>query len=191
MKVVYSTIILAALAAPFYAPATENAPPPSSGRENWAESPYPGGGESPSVARDGQVTHAIFTTAVINREPIDRLSSLTNDKTRVYYFTEIQNMAGQTVRHRWEYQGEIVLDYLFEIGTDSWRIYSVKTLDPAWVGEWKASAVDAAGSSLSVNTFTYLEQPGAEASTPDNTIGRRAAGNAPSDVAHKPPQHDR
>jgi hypothetical protein len=143
------------------------------------------------VAPDGQVTQAVFTSAVINREPIDRLSSLTNDKTRVYYFTEIQNMAGQTVRHRWEYQGEIVLDYQFEIGTDSWRIYSVKTLDPEWVGEWKASAVDAAGSSLSVNTFTYLVQPNAEKNTSDNTVSRRAAGNASSDVAHKPPQHDR
>jgi hypothetical protein len=191
VKAIYSTFILAALVAPFYAQATENTHPPSSGSANKAVTPSPGGSERPPVAPDGQVTQAVFTSAVINREPIDRLSSLTNDKTRVYYFTEIQNMAGQTVRHRWEYQGEIVLDYQFEIGTDSWRIYSVKTLDPEWVGEWKASAVDAAGSSLSVNTFTYLVQPNAEKNTSDNTVSRRAAGNASSDVAHKPPQHDR
>jgi len=27
------------------------------------------------------------------------------------------------------------------------------------LGEWKASAVDAAGGTLSVNTFTYLKKP--------------------------------
>lgn len=190
MNVVNSAIILAALVAPFYAQATENSHTPSNGSENRTEIP-PRFGERLTVAHDGQVTQAVFTTAVINREPIDKLSSLTNEKTRVYYFTEIQNMAGQTVRHRWEYKGEIVLDYLFEIGTDSWRIYSVKTLDPASVGEWKASAVDAAGSSLSVNTFTYLEKPGAESGAMENADGRRTVSNAPSDVAHKPPQHDR
>ncbi len=115
----------------------------------------------PAVA--GTITRAVFTTNVEDLKPVDDISSLTNDKTHVCYFTEIEGMAGQTVIHRWEYHGKLMLEKPFKVGASRWRIYSSKTLDPAWLGEWKVSAVDANGSSLSVNTFTYIKKATASA----------------------------
>lgn len=113
----------------------------------------------PAVMIPGVVARAQFTHTVENLEPVDVVSTLANDQRRIVYFTEIHGMAGQTVTHRWEYNGKIVLEKTHEVGSSRWRAYTSKTLDPAWVGEWKASVVDAAGGTLSVNTFTYLNKP--------------------------------
>ncbi len=127
------------------------------------------GVETAETATAGRVTRALFTSEVKNHEPVDNISALSNDKTRVYYFTEIHGMAGQTVIHRWEYKGKILMEMPFKIGASRWRVYSMKTLDPSWLGEWKASVVDASGSSLSVTTFTYLKKPD-EGTTPVSSI---------------------
>jgi hypothetical protein len=106
----------------------------------------------------GSVTRALFTHKVKDLEPVDTVSVLTNDKTRITYFTEIHGMAGQTITHRWEFNGKIVLEKKHEVESSRWRAYTSKTLDPTWLGEWKASVVDAAGGTLSVNTFTYMRK---------------------------------
>ena len=106
----------------------------------------------------GSVTRALFTRQVKELEPVDTVSVLPNDITRVIYFTEIHGMAGQTITHRWEFNGKIVLEKKHEVESSRWRAYTSKTLDPTWLGEWKASVVDAAGGTLSVNTFTYMRK---------------------------------
>jgi hypothetical protein len=110
-----------------------------------------------NTAASGWVARAALTTAVQDREPIDSVSSLSNDKTTLYYFTEVRDMAGQTIKHRWEHNGEVMAEVEFQIGGPRWRIYSSKTLVPTWLGDWKVSATDAAGNPLSVNNFVYTE----------------------------------
>jgi Protein of unknown function (DUF2914) len=105
----------------------------------------------------GWVARATLTTAVQDREPIDSVSSLSNDKTTLYYFTEVRDMAGQTIKHRWEHNGEVMAEVEFQIGGPRWRVYSSKTLVPTWLGDWKVSATDAAGNPLSVSSFVYTE----------------------------------
>lgn len=112
-----------------------------------------------AVQIPGVVTRALFTRDVKDLEPVDTVSTLTNDLTRIVYFTEIHGMAGQTITHRWEFNGKVVLEKTHEVGSSRWRAYTSKKLNPALLGEWKASVVDAAGGTLSVNTFTYLKKP--------------------------------
>ena len=136
--------------------AAENARPESTNSPAIAET-------APTTARApvliaGSVTRALFTRQVKDLEPVDTVSVLTNDKTRITYFTEIHGMAGQTITHRWEFNGKVLLEKKHEVGSSRWRAYTSKTLDPAWLGEWKASVVDAAGGTLSVNTFTYMRK---------------------------------
>jgi hypothetical protein len=103
----------------------------------------------------GSVARATITSDVQNREPVDSLSMVTTDDSKVFYFTEIQDMAGHTVTHRWEYNGQVMAEVDFEIGGPRWRVYSSKTMTPDWVGNWKVSVIDEDGSPLSVNTFSY------------------------------------
>jgi hypothetical protein len=144
-----------------FATATETVRPESTTGPAAAEA-------APATARApvliaGSVTRALFTHKVKDLEPVDTVSVLTNDKTRITYFTEIHGMAGQTITHRWEFNGKIVLEKKHEVESSRWRAYTSKTLDPAWLGEWKASVVDAAGGTLSVNTFTYMRKSDAGA----------------------------
>ena len=120
----------------------------------------------PAVLIPGVVTRSLLTRDIENREPVDTVSTLTNDQTSIVYFTEIHDMAGQTVTHRWEHNGKIVREMPIKVETSRWRAYSTKILKPSWVGEWKVSVVDAAGGTLSVNTFSYVEQP---AKPPEST----------------------
>lgn len=124
----------------------------------------------PAVLIPGVVTRALFTRDIENREPVDTVSTLTNNLTSIVYFTEIHDMAGQTVTHRWEYNGKIILEVPIKVGTSRWRAYSTKTLNPSWVGEWKVSVVDAAGGTLSVNTFSYLKHPETPTSVATNPL---------------------
>jgi len=112
-----------------------------------------------AVMIPGVVTRSQLTHDIKDLEPVDRVSALTSDQDHIVYFTEIHDMAGQTVMHRWEFNGKIILEVPIKVGTSRWRAYSVKTLFPSWIGDWKVSVVDAAGGTLSVNTFTYVKKP--------------------------------
>lgn len=105
----------------------------------------------------GQIARSTLTRAIEDHEPVDSLTSLSNDSTVLYYFTDVRDMAGQTVTHRWEYGDQVMAEVKFEIGGPRWRIYSSKNLQPGWTGDWKVSVIDAAGNPLTVNTFVYTE----------------------------------
>ncbi len=112
-------------------------------------------------ASEGSVARASFASAIENREPIDKLTEA--NASKVYYFTELRDMAGKEVIHRWEHNGKVMAEVPFKVGGDRWRVYSSKRMIPGWEGEWKASVVDADGSVLSINTIQLNDVPAAEA----------------------------
>jgi hypothetical protein len=142
--------------APVNAPAPqESASPATNEATQEATAPAPTGG---TVAR------ATFTKAVEEREPVDSVDMLTTDASKVYFFTELRDMAGQTVTHRWEHDGKVMAEVPFTVNGTRWRVFSSKNLEPSWTGEWKVSVVDEGGGTLAVNTFTY--EKGAETPAP-------------------------
>ena len=112
-------------------------------------------------AQTGTIARSAFTTAVENREPVDSINKLGTDSNKIYYFTELKDMGGQQITHRWEYNGKIMAEVPFQVGGSRWRVFSSKTLDQIWQGEWKVSVIDANGGTLSVNTFTYTGEAAA------------------------------
>lgn len=114
----------------------------------------------------GEVARAAFSRDVQDREPTDTITQLTNNERKIFYFTELKGLGGQKVTHRWEYNGQVMAEIPFDIGGDRWRVYSSKTLDPIWLGEWKVSVTDENGATLSVNTFSYTTAPKQEQTAP-------------------------
>ena len=106
-------------------------------------------------AEDG-VARSAFTTAIQDREPVDQIGQLSNDVTRVYFFTEVTGMKGYTITHRWEQGGEVRAEVSFNIGGDRWRVYSSKNLQPHWLGEWQVSVVDEGGNVIAQESFAYI-----------------------------------
>jgi hypothetical protein len=99
-----------------------------------------------------QVARAIFARAIVDREPQDVVSSIDGSE-RLYFFTELLGLEGQTVRHRWEYGGEIMAEVEFKVGAQRWRIYSSKRFLPGQTGLWTVSVVDEAGRVLRSETL--------------------------------------
>ncbi|MEK6749713.1 MAG: DUF2914 domain-containing protein [Pseudomonadota bacterium] len=119
----------------------------------------------PMPGTEGEIVRAQLTSAIRNREPTDKLSGASVAQDQLYYFTEIKGMAGQTVIHRWEYQGKVRHEQRLKVGSARYRTYSKKTLNPEFYGEWKVSAVDKKGVVLSSETF-MLKSEDATAGTP-------------------------
>jgi hypothetical protein len=105
------------------------------------------------------ILRAMFTDAVVEREPASDVDSLTTDVDRVYFFTEIVDMQGKQVTHRWMHDGEVVAEVPFEIGGPRWRVYSSKRLLPSWTGRWTVAVVDESGKKLLEDSFTYAGGP--------------------------------
>jgi hypothetical protein len=88
-----------------------------------------------------QVERSQLTTSIENREPVDNLGNTVsgqNDQiARVYFFTQIANLAGQQIIHRWIYQGDEKAAVTLNIGADSWRTYSSKQIPSYWQGDWQ------------------------------------------------------
>ena len=103
------------------------------------------------------VARAVFTSDVQNREPTDTLTSLSTDHNKIYFFTELTGLGGQTVTHRWEYQGKTMSEVKFDVGGPRWRVWSSKTLLPQWTGEWRVSIIDGSGNEVGGETFNYTE----------------------------------
>lgn len=124
-----------------------------------AAAPAPAAG----TAAQGTVVRAQFTTDVQGNEPIDKITSLSTDQTRILFFTELRDLAGQTVTHRWEHGDKVVSEVPLQVGAARWRTFSSKTLNPSLSGEWKASVLDASGQTLAVATFSYVAATKTEA----------------------------
>lgn len=167
MNKILITVLGFALVAPLHAAdnaGTAAAPAPNANAIDDA-SAAPAGTAARST---GTLARAALTTAVIDREPADNITQLSADKEKIYYFTEVKDMAGQTVTHRWEHNGKVMSEVKFDIGGPRWRVYSSKTLTPSLTGDWKVSVVDANGATVGTNTFAYT---GAAAATPAANTG--------------------
>ncbi len=113
------------------------------------------GEEAVAPAPSGKVSRSAFTSEIADREPVDQITALDNDVTRIFFFSELVGLEGQTVVHRWEHNGEVLAEVPFHVSGPRWRVYSSKNLDPTWLGEWAVRVVDSSGNELSFDRFTY------------------------------------
>lgn len=110
---------------------------------------------------EAEAARAQFTSNVQDREPVDEVSEYEVTGEPLYFFTEIENGAGQTITHRWLHEGEVQAEVPLEVGSDSWRTWSSKELTPELEGEWTVEVVDAQGNTLTEESIT-VEATGAQ-----------------------------
>lgn len=110
------------------------------------------------IASSKNVARAVLTSGISKREPVDKLGSRVNagdDRKSLFFFTEIVDLKGGTVTHRWKREGKTVANMKFRVGSDRYRVYSNKSIAPADTGEWQVEIVDAQGKTLQVANFRY------------------------------------
>ena len=56
----------------------------------------------------GRVARSVFSSAIVDREPVDDLAKISNDIGRVVFFTDLRGMSGHKVTHQWKHKGKII-----------------------------------------------------------------------------------
>ena len=106
----------------------------------------------------GKVARAIFTSEIIDREPADDLTEISNTTDRIYFFTDLRNLTGQIITHRWEYHDKVMAEVKFKVGGGPrWRVYSSKNLLPEWTGVWTVIVTDENEQTLDASVFNYTQ----------------------------------
>ncbi len=113
----------------------------------------------------GEVARAAFATAIEDREPVDKVEKLPADHQKVYFFTELRDMAGQTVTHRWEHDGKVQAEVKFNVKGPRWRVWSSKNLPTDATGEWKVSVVNGNGEVIAEDVVNITPPEAADLDT--------------------------
>ncbi len=103
------------------------------------------------------VNRAIVTSNIDNREPVDNLNdvTLTEDTSKVFFFTEVMNKSGETVTHRWFLNGRLEAEVKLNIGANRWRTYSSKNLVSIHKGNWQVELLDSRNNLIATRSFKY------------------------------------
>lgn len=117
--------------------------------EELVESPVP----------DAYVARAIFTSEIVDREPVDQVVSVGPDRDSIYFFTDLRNLQGRTIKHRWEFEGMFMGEIEFQVGGPRWRVFSKKTLNPGESGKWTVLVLDESGWPLHASIFMQGQEP--------------------------------
>jgi len=128
------------------------------------------------------VTLSRLADAVEGDEPIGDIGpALTvqpEQTSAVYYLTELKNMAGETVTHRWEHDGQVVAEHEFQLRGNRWRVYSGVNVLFEQTGDWRVSVTAADNTVLEDRRFSVRIDRSALASEPVQRVAQSAAGEA-------------
>ena len=108
----------------------------------------------------GNIARAMFTTQIDDREPIDRVLILENKTPQLYFFSDLRHLQGQTIKHRWEYEGRVIKEKVFQVQGPRWRVYSLKKLDKSMLGRWTVVITDQDDCPLKAVIFQYVKSNG-------------------------------
>ena len=112
---------------------------------------------SAQLSKRANVSRAIFSTAIEDREPVNQVLILANTTNTVYFFTDLRHLENQNVIHRWEYEGKVVTSKTFKVGGPRWRVYSKKFIPSENVGTWTVVVTTEDGLPLKASMFKYVD----------------------------------
>ena len=110
----------------------------------------------PAAAADrGSVANATFTSRVADGAPIDFRQQFDNNTQVVYYYTEILGLQGQSVTHRWKFQGKVVQEVKLPVKGSRQGVWSRNKMPPERTGNWTVEVVDPRGEVIRMDNFAY------------------------------------
>lgn len=98
----------------------------------------------------------MFTTQIVDREPVNQVLILESKYKKVYFFTDLRHFEGQDIVHRWEHDGHVVSEKVFSVKGPRWRVYSSLSLNDSMLGRWTGIVTDKQGCPLKAVVFQYV-----------------------------------
>lgn len=117
-----------------------------------------------AVAQDGSsldVTDAVLTTGVEDRQPVDTISTVPADVGQVYLWTHLTGGRGElAVAHVWYHRDQEMARVPVRIMGPSWRTWTSKRILPEWTGSWRVDVAGPDDAVLETVTFQVVEGGG-------------------------------
>ncbi|HBR86227.1 MAG TPA: DUF2914 domain-containing protein [Candidatus Marinimicrobia bacterium] len=104
------------------------------------------------------ISNAVFALDIKDRVPINIVEEADNSLGKIYFFTNIRNLDGERITHRWIYKDKVMADVSFDINGPRWRVWSSKNLWYTWIGKWKVQVLRMDGSLLYEKIFNYTDK---------------------------------
>jgi len=108
------------------------------------------------------ISRASLVRGMKDKEPYGdvELPFLVNSEQaeRLFYFTEINNMKGDTAFHEWLKDGKSIYKRKIKIRGNRWRVSTSKLFNNKHVGEWQARTLNQQGKVLNKITFLVAVQ---------------------------------
>lgn len=102
------------------------------------------------------ISDAVFAEDVIERKPINIISDgEIYSKNKIYFWTNIRNLSGDKITHRWIYNDKIFAEVSFEIKGKRWRVWSSKRFLRSWGGVWEVQVLNRNSEILLSKKFTF------------------------------------
>ncbi len=101
-----------------------------------------------------EVQNVAIGTNVFDRVPAGISSNFDSSVGKLYAFTRIVGADGDTrVYHKWYHGDVLVADVPLRVGSDDWRTWSSKIVQPNWTGDWRVVVVSEDGAVLGMVKF--------------------------------------
>ena len=103
----------------------------------------------------GSVENATFTSDVTDGAPVDYRDAFDNTTRVVYYYAEVLNLHGQTIKHRWKLDGKVMREVTIPVQRERQAVWSKSVMQPEWTGAWTVEVLDGRGEVIEVDSFAY------------------------------------
>ena len=103
----------------------------------------------------GSVENATFTSNVDNGAPVDYRDAFDNTTRAVYYYAEVVDLHGQTIKHRWKLDGKVMQEVSIPVQRQRQAVWSKSEMQPEWTGAWTVEVVNGRGEVIEVDNFAY------------------------------------
>ena len=104
------------------------------------------------------ISKAVFTLEIKDRTPVNIIEELDNSFGKIYFFTNLRNLQGQRVKHRWIYNNKVMAEVEFDVKGPRWRVWSSKNLWPTWLGEWTVELINSKEEVFFKKEFNYINK---------------------------------
>ena len=105
------------------------------------------------------ISQAVFAKSVENRTPIEIVTEADDSLGKIYFFTNIRDLTGDTIIHRWIYKDKVKAEISFNIKGKRWRVWSSKNLWHTGTGQWKVEVINQQNELLLTKIFEFRTVP--------------------------------
>jgi hypothetical protein len=103
----------------------------------------------------GSVANATFTANVVDGAPVDFRQQFANTAPVVYYYGELLDLTGQTVKMRWRLEGKPMQETLVTVTRARQPSWSMMKMQPQWTGNWTVEVLNSKGQVIDSRNFAF------------------------------------